>query len=177
MTQICPKGVKALIVVFLASVIFSNVNVLANDNLDNSTVFYSSFSFSKSLGEKKILELVNDERRKRRLNSLAWDSKLANLARAYSSQMARENFFGHKDRKGNSLIERAKNFNITDWNGIGENLYYCKGYDDPSEPAIAGWMKSSGHRANMLNSSWKSTGIGVAKSSDGKIYITQVFLK
>lgn len=177
MKQIYPKGIKPLIVGFFISILFLSGNVFANENINNSTFYYGSFSFSRLAGEKKILDLVNEERRKRRLTSLVWDSKLASLARSYSSKMARENFFGHKDKQGSTLIQRAKDFNITNWSGIGENLYSCKGYDDPTEPAVSGWMKSPGHRSNMLNNSWKSTGIGIAKASDGKIYVTQVFMK
>ncbi len=179
MKQIYPQGVKALFAALFTSIIFLSGNVFAIDNIDNS-LFYSgssAASFSRSVGERKILDLVNEEREKRRMPILKWDSRLANLARSYSSKMARENFFGHKDSNGSTLIQRAKEFNITDWSGIGENLYYCKGFDDPTEPAFAGWMKSAGHRSNMLNNSWKTTGIGIARSSDGKIYVTQVFMK
>lgn len=176
MKRLYPKGVKALIAVFFTSLIFSSGSTFASDNINNSTFYFGSFSFSRATGEKKILELVNEERRKRRLPALVWDSRLASLARSYSGKMARENFFGHKDKQGSTLIQRAKDFNIN-WSGIGENLYTCKGYDDPTEPAVAGWMKSPGHRSNMLNDSWTSTGIGIAEASDGKIYVTQVFLK
>lgn len=177
MKQKCLKGIKKLCVVFFAFLIFSNGSVFAEDNLSNLTFYNSSFSFFKKSGETKILELINEERRKRNLNSLSWDSRLASLARSYSSKMAREDFFSHTDKNGKNLIDRAKEFNLTNWNGIAENLYFCKGYDDPAIPAFKGWMKSSGHRSNMLNGSWKSTGIGIAVASDGRMYVTQVFMK
>lgn len=177
MKQKCLKGIKKLLVVSFAFLIFSNESVFANNNLSNLTFYNGSFSFFKKSGETKILEMVNEERRKRNLSSLVWDSRLASLARSYSSKMANEDFFSHTDKKGKNLVDRVKEFNIKKWNGIGENLYFCKGYDDPTVPAFKGWMKSPGHRSNILNSSWKSTGIGIAVASDGRIYVTQVFMK
>lgn len=42
--------------------------------------------------------------------------------------------------------------------------------------AVIAWMNSSGHKANILNSSYNYTGIGVVKSPKyGKIYV-QMFI-
>ncbi len=177
MTQNCLSGFRAISVVLIASVLFLSANAFAVDDVQTAVFFSGSSAARSSSSEKRLLELVNAERAKINAGTLKWDSRLGNLARNYSSKMASENFFGHKDRSGKSLIDRIKDFDITNWTGIGENLYSCQGYDDPTEPAVLGWLKSSGHRANLLNSSWKSTGIGIAKSSDGKIYVTQVFMK
>lgn len=154
----------------------SSVNVSADDNVGNATLFNGSSSSKFSSSERKIFDLVNDEREKLKKGTLDWDTRLAALARSYSAKMARENFFGHRDSKGKSLLDRINEFKISNWSGVGENLYSCEGYDDPTLPAVAGWMGSSGHRSNMLKSSWKYTGIGVARSSTGKIYVTQVFM-
>ena len=55
---------------------------------------------------------------------------------------------------------------------VGENVAY--GY--PSGSAVmAGWMASSGHRANILNSSYRLLGVGAVQSSDGRWYAAQVF--
>ncbi len=167
----------AIVVLFFTSIVFTSGNLLAKDDGSQNVFSNGSSFFSKATGEKKIFELINEERRKRNLNSLVWDSKLGSLAGAYSGKMATENFFSHKDLKGKSLADRASDFNITNWSGLGENLYYCKGYDDPTEHAVEGWLNSAGHRANLLKSSWTSTGIGIAKASDGRIYVTQVFMR
>jgi len=41
--------------------------------------------------------------------------------------------------------------------------------------ALAGWMKSPGHRENILTPQWKREGIGVEIGPDEKVYITQNF--
>ena len=39
------------------------------------------------------------------------------------------------------------------------------------------WMNSSGHRANILNSTYNQIGVGVAKENDGNTYWTQMFIR
>ena len=127
--------------------------------------------------EEKIFELVNNEREKRGLDSLNWNSKLADLARQYSQKMARENFFSHFDRNGDSIAERAKATRITRWKRIGENLFMCEGYQKFTQLALRGWMKSPPHRQNILEKNYSETGIGIARSKNGTIYVTQVFIE
>lgn len=127
--------------------------------------------------EQQIHYLVNNERRKKGLSDLYWDEDLARLARNYSKKMARESFFSHFDNDGNSVVERAKDSDIRGWNKIGENLFFCEGYDSFDALAVRGWMNSAEHRRNILDRQFTTTGIGVAQTRDGRIYITQVFIR
>ena len=64
-----------------------------------------------------------------------------------------------------------KKFGVS-YKTAGENI---AGNSSNSEAVIA-WMNSSGHRANILNSSYNYTGIGVVTGSKyGKIYV-QMFV-
>ena len=90
--------------------------------------------------------------------------------------MANENFFDHYDREGKTVEERLKAGRIRNWRMIGENLFMCKGYKKFSDIAVKGWMRSPGHRANILEQDFNQTGIGVARSNDGTIFITQIFI-
>jgi len=130
-----------------------------------------------SSDELRIHYLVNNERRKKGLTDLYWDEDLAKMARNYSKKMARESFFSHFDRDGNSVVDRAKDSDIKGWNKIGENLFFCEGYDSFDALAVRGWMNSSEHRRNILDRQFTTTGIGVAQTRDGRIYITQVFIR
>lgn len=127
--------------------------------------------------ENEIYNLINDERQKKVLNELGWDENLAKLARSYSRKMAKDSFFSHYDSDGNSIVERVRDSNIKGWNKIGENLFYCEGYGDFDSLAVRGWMNSPDHRRNILDRQFTTTGIGIAQSRDGRIYITQVFIK
>ncbi|MNT70219.1 Cysteine-rich secretory protein family protein [compost metagenome] len=58
----------------------------------------------------------------------------------------------------------------------GENLAR-NNYELPRAPEVAmqGWIKSPGHRANLVHPSFGRLGVGVAVAKDGKKYLTQVF--
>lgn len=127
--------------------------------------------------EARVFDNVNQERRRRGLQDLQFDRELSNLARRYSQQMADGNFFSHHDRQGWSVVERARANRVKGWKKIGENLFYYQGYDNFTSFAVKQWMKSASHRANILDAEFNRAGLGIAESRDGKIYITQVFLR
>jgi uncharacterized protein YkwD len=60
------------------------------------------------------------------------------------------------------------------YRSVSENVAANKGYSDPAATAVAGWLNSPGHHANIVGN-YRLTGIGVAKSSTGQIYFTQIF--
>jgi uncharacterized protein YkwD len=126
--------------------------------------------------EREIFDLINRERSRKGLGELNWDSDLSRLARAYSQKMARENFFSHYDGDGKAVDDRAKDMRLKSWRKIGENLFFCEGYDNPNAMAVSGWMKSPTHRDNILDPDYTDSGIGIAVTNGGRIYITQVFI-
>lgn len=128
---------------------------------------------AQSAEEIEIFELVNRERIKARLRPLEWDDRASDVARNYSRQMAREGFFGHYDRQGLTVIERASKLK---WSKIGENLFMGEQIPKFEAFAVKGWMRSTTHRFNILDREWYTTGIGVHHSNNGLIYVTQVFL-
>ena len=56
---------------------------------------------------------------------------------------------------------------------VGENVAY--GYPSGRSVVNQGWMNSDGHRANILNPSFRLMGIGARKGHDGRWYVAQVF--
>jgi glycosyltransferase involved in cell wall biosynthesis len=135
----------------------------------------SSKSKPRSL-EKSAFELVNRERASKNLKPLIWNEEIATIAREHSASMAIGNFFGHQGLDSLWVDERANKYGIK-WRGIGENIACNRGFDDPVEQAVKGWIKSSLHRKNLFRNLWNESGLGVAVSEDGKsYYFTQVFL-
>jgi uncharacterized protein YkwD len=61
------------------------------------------------------------------------------------------------------------------FNSAAENVAANWGSSDPAATAVSGWLNSAGHLANIAGN-YRLTGIGVAKSSSGQVYLTQIFL-
>ena len=122
--------------------------------------------------EMEVLRLVNEERGKAGRAPLQWDSKLALAARRHSKDMHDRNFFSHICPNGKSFSDRAEAAGFTGF-PTGENI--AAGYTTPAE-VMDGWMNSTGHKANILNSSSTHLGVGyVYGNNNYKHYWTQVF--
>lgn len=176
------KTTFSRIVLFTILCVFLVGTVLAQrERMRKSTsgTVYSTREIERNLSndEYVIHDLINQERQKKGMTELFWDENLARMARNYSRQMARESFFSHYDPDGKTVVERAKQARIRNWNRIGENLFFCEGYNDFNSVAVRGWMKSPDHRRNILDRQFTSTGIGIATTRGGQIYITQVFTR
>jgi uncharacterized protein YkwD len=127
--------------------------------------------------ERKILENINNQRAANSLPPLRWSDEVAKIARLHSENMAKYKFFSHIGRDGLAVDARADSIGLSKWRGIGENIAYNRGFENPIAFTCESWMKSPSHRGNLLNSRWKETGIGVAIAADGTYYYTQVFLE
>jgi uncharacterized protein YkwD len=126
--------------------------------------------------ERRAFDLINAERRRRGRGPLVWDNSLTRMARYHSENMARQGFFNHIDRDGLDLSGRAQVLGVRGWKALGENIAYNQGYDDPTAFAVERWMISDKHRENILNREFTHAGIGIAKSADGRVFFTQVFM-
>ncbi|HKC64838.1 MAG TPA: CAP domain-containing protein [Pyrinomonadaceae bacterium] len=124
--------------------------------------------------ERKAFDAVNAERMRYGLPPLAWDGDLLRMARLHSEKMARLNFFDHEGPDGD-LPTRARQSGVR-WRSLAENIALNQGYSDPVALAVEQWMHSAGHRDNILRGIFTHSAIGIARSSDGKIYLTQVFI-
>ncbi|BDI19932.1 hypothetical protein ANSO36C_57340 [Nostoc cf. commune SO-36] len=59
---------------------------------------------------------------------------------------------------------------------LPKNVAYNQGYTDPATTAVQGWLKSPGHLTN-IKGNYEKTGIGIATTSKGKVFLTQIFLR
>ncbi len=119
--------------------------------------------------EKEVVRLVNVERAKQGLSALEYDWQLSRVARYKSDDMRKNNYFSHTSPTYGSPFNMMKSFGIT-YKTAGENI--AKGYKTPAA-VVEGWMNSSGHRANILNSSFTHIGVGYVESGN---YWTQMFV-
>ena len=119
--------------------------------------------------EHEVVRLTNIERTKRGLPALKENWELSRCARYKSRDMRDLRYFAHQSPTYGSPFDMMKAFGIS-FRYAGENI--AKGYKTPAE-VVRGWMNSEGHRANILNASFKEIGVGY--SADGN-YWTQQFI-
>lgn len=107
--------------------------------------------------ERAVFILINLERERQGLNSLLWEPRLMNVARAYSEDMEQRRFFSHTNPEGQGLGARMQANNIV-FSYAGENL--ARGYRTP-ESVVAAWMASASHRRAILSARATHMGVGV----------------
>lgn len=135
------------------------------DNNNSSNGEFASF-------QKEVLRLVNVERSKMGLKELTLNTELSRVATLKSQDMIDKNYFSHTSPTYGSPFDMMKKFNIS-YRTAGENI--AMGQKTPAQ-VVEAWMNSEGHRANILNANYTDLGVGVAKSSKGTIYWTQMFI-
>ena len=141
------------------------------------------------LVERLTHELVNEARASTGLPELEYDERLAEIARNHSQDMLETGFFSHRNTKGEGPTQRAerqgyhcrKDYGFAYSIGVAENIFSGDGYNglwmkpaDLAQVAMDSWMGSSGHRANILDTSYSKEGIGVAIGR-GLLHFTQKF--
>ncbi|WP_345456614.1 CAP domain-containing protein [Actinoallomurus oryzae] len=112
--------------------------------------------------ENLAVQLTNRQRAKHGCSALHVDAHLRTAARAHSKDMRVRRYFEHNSPDGRTPWDRIK---AAGYSRPGaENI--AMGYAT-AQAVVAGWMKSPGHRANILNCSLKAVGIGVEYGSGG----------
>ena len=119
--------------------------------------------------EQKVVDMVNEIRVKNGLSALKLNVKLSEVARMKSQDMKDKGYFSHNSPTYGSPFDMMKQFGIS-YRTAGENI--AMGQQTP-EIVVNAWMNSEGHRANILNASFKEIGVGYV--SDGN-YWTQMFI-
>jgi uncharacterized protein YkwD len=123
--------------------------------------------------EDAVVRAVNDVRQTHGLAPLAVRPELAAIARAHSRDMARRGYFDHRDPRGASAADRARQAGVR-YRKLGENIAET---DAPDLVAtiVPGWLGSPGHRASILDPEFRQTGVGVWREG-GVSYVTQVLV-
>ena len=110
----------------------------------------------------EVLSKVNNERANNGLDSLTIDEELTEAAMQRAAEISL--YFDHTRPNGESC------FTVSDM-AWGENIAE---WQSTPTTVMASWMNSSGHKSNILDSDWKSIGIGCFKK-DGLYYWVQLF--
>ena len=150
--------------------------IAANPQIKNANLIYPgdvltipTLDTSVRAYEQEVIRLTNLERAKYGLKPLTEDWELSRVARYKSQDMHDRRYFDHNSPTYGTPFQMMKAFGLSS-RSAGENI--AMGYRTP-QAVVTGWMNSSGHRANILNSSYTKIGIGYV--ADGN-YWTQQFI-
>jgi uncharacterized protein YkwD len=120
-----------------------------------------------------VARIVNRFRTRRGLRPLQLELGLMRAAIWKAQHMAHFFYFGHSDpappvRRGVPQRLAACGFG----GGGSENIAY--GHETPAE-VVQAWLRSPGHRRNIVSRTWRYLGVGVAVSHKGGTFWAQDF--
>jgi uncharacterized protein YkwD len=129
--------------------------------------------------------LINRERRNHGEAPLADDSRLTGAAASHSRDMVARDYFSHTSPGGQTALQRIQASGFPGGSGafsVGENIAWGTLWLATPREIVGAWMRSAGHRANILDGRYRYTGVGVAPAvprslsdgQDGAVY-TQDF--
>jgi uncharacterized protein YkwD len=111
-----------------------------------------------------VLCLHNRERARHGLPGLRESPKLRRAAERHSANMVDERYFDHTSPTGSTMVSRIRRTGYTRraraW-ALGENIAWGSGGLATAAQIHRSWMKSPGHRANILQRSFREIGIGI----------------
>ena len=142
-----------------------------NSSSGNSSSNSGTQTSNMNSDEKEVFDLINKQRTNTGLDALKNDSEIQRVARIKAQDMVYNNYFSHTSPTYGSPFDMLKSFKIS-YKTAGENI----AGNSSNSSAVTAWMNSSGHKANILNSNFNYTGIGVVNSPKyGKMYV-QLFI-
>ena len=104
-----------------------------------------------------LLKLHNEQRELKGRSAFVLDPYLCQYAQKHAEWMAHHHNLQHSNV---SVL-------IGKYSAAGENI----AWNQPTEKKVVeDWMKSSGHRANIMNRNFTKVGFGIARTSNGEPY-------
>lgn len=115
--------------------------------------------------ESQVLAELNKIRRQYGLKPLRLSAPLSAAADNHSRAMGTLGFFDHDSRDGSAFWKRVQRFYSPEgyrtWS-VGENLLWSSG-SLSAAAALKLWMKSPGHRQNILTGRWREIGVSALR--------------
>ncbi len=135
--------------------------------------------------EDEVLQLVNEARAVGHdcdskgmfgpAAPLVTNASLRCAARKHAADMATRDYFDHVSPEGETFIERIVQAGYGSYAEIGENIAGGLDIDTP-QVAVAGWLASDGHCANIMNPGFTELGAGAYEGAGAlTFYWTQEF--
>ena len=138
-----------------------------------ASTFEAHYTTASVTAQEQIAgNLLNLDRSNYNLAELTIDPALSRIARLKSEDMRDQGYFSHTSPTYGKPADMLTSFGYT-FTSVGENI----AHHATVEKAQAAFLSSSGHRQNMMSSSWTKVGIGVCFDANGFVYVTQLFVR
>jgi len=114
--------------------------------------------------ERQIRCLLNRRRARLHLLPLRYNRCLDLAAERHARDMVTRHYFSHSSSSGRDLGQRARAAGYVPRAGswrVGENLAWETGARATAKVAVASWMRSLPHRANVLQPAYRDVGVAV----------------
>ena len=171
------RGVAATLATCLALVLVSLLSPVAADaaqarvsgHLPNCSVAVTAASKAPRQAPPVRLAratvcLINHARAKRGMPRLRLNRRLGKAAMWHTHDMVHRRYFGHVSGRGRDVVDRLHGSRYLggrfSW-VVGENLAWGSGRRGTPIEIFRAWMRSPGHRRNMLDPRFREMGIGV----------------
>jgi len=122
----------------------------------------SVLGYATDMSIQSLLNDTNSQRGSNGLGGLGLNTQLDQAAQAKANDMAARDYWSHNTPDGQTpwSFITAAGYN---YQTAGENLAY--GFSTASD-TVTGWMNSTEHRANILNTTYREVGFGIANSAN-----------
>jgi Cysteine-rich secretory protein family len=117
---------------------------------------------SRVRARELVLCLHNEQRARHGLPALEYEARLELAAQRHAEDMVRRRFFAHDTPDGLRPEDRALMAGYpTKHYSSGENLAWGTGSESSPVEIVDGWMRSPGHRENVLRRAFTQMGVGL----------------
>lgn len=139
-----------------------------SNNIGNGSNSTGGTSTSTSSAAQAVLAEVNAARAQNGLSALTLDASMNRAAAVRAAELAQS--FSHTRPNGSRGLTALNEAGVS-YRTAGENIASGQ---QTAQAVVSAWMNSSGHRANILSSSFGRMGVGQA-TIGGRTYWVQLF--
>jgi len=126
-------------------------------------------AFDRQANERTMLGLINLARTSRGLAPVHLQTALDRAALAHSRDMLSRDYFSHSAPGGTTFATRLRKagYGIAGYRSwaVGEVIGWGQGSAGSPRAVFRSWMRSSAHRAVILDRRWRDVGVGCARGS------------
>jgi uncharacterized protein YkwD len=124
---------------------------------------FSMLTACLTTSQEQVLTELNADRKAAGRRTLSVQDDAQRKAQAWAEKLARENKLYHSKLSDGIKVR---------WCSLGENV----GYGTSVAAVQDAYMRSSGHKANILSTKWNGVGVGYAKNGN-RVFTVQVFIQ